>query len=264
MPEQNESGQEQGQPVTPPSGDAAPSQTPNGNSEGNPTPPAQGEKLLAGKYKSVEDLEKGYKESTKFSREQATKLKDLETKMPKAPDKYSFDFSQVKGLEEVKIDENDPEMKSMLPVFKELNLTQEQATRLLTAHMQTQAALAPTEAQLKEQLGANADVIIGRLQTFTNKLPVEDQKIVSALSDTAEGVDFLYRHLVGEELPTPPSQGGGNGEPAKSAADLKSEAFKYKADNSRSIGFDKNQQTKYQQMLNAAIAAEEREKNIKK
>lgn len=230
------------------------------------TPPKEeqtpSEKTYAGKYKTVEDLEKGYKESSKVVRDLNSKLKDIESKIPKAPDKYSFDFSNTPGLEGVKLDEEDPDMKAMVPVFKELGLSQEQASKLVAAHLQNMAALTPTPEQIKEKLGANADVMIGRLQTFTNKLPIEDQKVVQALADTPEGIDFLYRHLVGEELPTP--SGSGSSAPAKTAAELKSEAFKYKSDNSRSIGFDKGQQEKYAELMRIALVAEENEKKQKK
>ena len=255
---------DQGQPVSPASsGTSAPSsnETPAAPAAGEaPTVP---EKVYAGKYKTVDDLEKGYKETSKYAREQAALAKSLETQIPKAPEKYAFDFSAVKGLEGVKLDETDPDMVGMIPVFKELNLTQDQASRLVAAHLQNMASLTPTPEQIKEKLGANSEVIIGRLQTFTNKLPLEDQKVLQALSDTPEGIDFLYRHLVGQELPTP-AQGGQSGAAPKTASELKAEAFKYKVDNARSIGFDKGQQDQYSKLMHVALIAEENEKKNKK
>ena len=255
---------DQGQPVSP-----ANSGTPAPSSNENPAAPAAGEtpaapeKVYAGKYKTVDDLEKGYKETSKYAREQAALAKSLETQIPKAPEKYAFDFSAIKGLEDVKLDETDPDMVGMIPIFKELNLSQDQASRLVAAHLQNMASLTPTPEQIKEQLGPNSEVIIGRLQTFTNKLPLEDQKVLQALSDTPEGIDFLYRHLVGQELPTP-AQAGSSGAAPKSAAELKSAAFKYKSDNSRSIGFDKGQQDQYSNLMRVALQAEENERKNKK
>lgn len=268
MPGQENQEPNQGQPANPNNDSgAAPSgnQNPTGGDGAAPAAPAGGEleKVYAGKYKTVDDLEKGYKESTKYGRDLSAKVKDLEAKIPKAPEKYSFDFSQVKGMEGVKLDESDPDMAAMIPVFKELNLSQEQASKLVQAHLQNMAALTPTAEQIKAGLGPNADTIINRLQTFTNKLPIEDQRVVQALSDTPEGIDFLYRHLVGEELPTPPGGQGGGAAP-KSAAELKAEAFKYKADNARSIGFDKSQQEQYAKLMRVALVAEENEKKQKK
>lgn len=266
MPELENQGQEQGQPASQTnSSTTAPSQNPTGNSEGTPNPnqSQQGEKLFAGKYKSAEDLEKGYSEATKFGREQAALVKDLQSKMPKAPDKYTFDFSKVEDLKDVTIDPEAPDLAPMIPVFKELNLSQEQVSKLAEAWVRTQSSLAPTAEQIKEGLGPNADVMLSRLQAFTNKLPLADQQIISQLSGNAANVDFMYRHFVGEELPVPANAGSG-GVPAKSAADLKSEAFKYKADNARSIGWDKGQQETYTKMMNVALLAEENEKKAKK
>lgn len=266
MSELENQGQEQGQPASQTnSSTTAPSQNPTGNSEGTPNPnqSQQGEKLFAGKYKSAEDLEKGYGEATKFGREQAALVKDLQSKMPKAPDKYTFDFSKIEDLKDVTIDPESPDLAPMIPVFKELNLSQEQVSRLAEAWTRTQASLAPTAEQIKEGLGPNAGVILSRLQAHTDKLPLEDQQIISSLSNDPKVIDFMYRHFVGEELPVPANAGGG-GAPAKSAADLKSEAFKYKADNARSIGWDKGQQETYTKMMNAALLAEENEKKAKK
>jgi hypothetical protein len=260
---------DQGQPASPAnSGAAAPSS--NENPTGGEAPakpageaPAAPEKVYAGKYKTVDDLEKGYKETSKYAREQAALAKSLEAQIPKAPEKYSFDFSAVKGLEGVKLDETDPDMVGMIPIFKELNLSQDQASRLVAAHLQNMASLTPTAEQIKEGLGVNADAILSRWQAAVYKMPIEDQKIAQALSDTPEGIDFLYRYMVGTELPTPP-QGGSSGAAPKSAAELKSEAFKYKADNSRSIGFDKGQQDQYAKLMKIALTAEENEKKNKK
>lgn len=265
MPELENQGQEQGQPASQTnSSTTAPSQNPTGNSEGNANQnPPEGEKLFAGKYKSVEELEKGYKESTKYGRDQASALKDLQNKMPKAPEKYAFDFSKTEDLKDVTLGTDSPDFKPLLDVFKKHNLSQETVDEIVQTHLRTQASLVPTKEQVKEGLGGNADVILSRLQAHTDKLPLEDQQIISSLSDDPKVIDFMYRHLVGEELPVPANAGGG-GEAPKSAADLKAEAFKYKADNARSIGWDKSQQDKYTQMMHAALAAEEREKKLKK
>lgn len=219
--------------------------------------------LLAGKYKSVEELEKGYRESTKYARELGTKIKDMESATPKAPEKYEFNFNDIEGLEGVEISIDDPELKAIIPVFKELNLSQDQASKLIEAHLKNRLSLAESNDQIREKLGSQADIIINKLQEFTNKLPLEDQQIIQSLADTSAGIDFLYRHLVGGELSTPGLQNN-NGTPQKSAAELKADAFKFKADNIKSIGFDRTQQEQYQQMMRAALIAEENEVKAKK
>ena len=226
-------------------------------------PEAAPEKVYAGKYKTVDDLEKGYKETSKYAREQAALAKEYQGKIPTAPEKYTFDFTGVAGLEDATIDESSPDIAGMLPVFKELNLTQDQVSKLVSAHMLNTAAMVQTPEQIKEKLGANADVIVNKLQAFTSKLPIEDQRTVQALADTAEGVDFLYRHLIGQELGVP-AQAGVSGSTAKSAADLKAEAFKYKNDNINSIGFDQSKQAQYDKLMRTALMVEEAENKNKK
>lgn len=163
----------------------------------------------------------------------------------------------------MEITAEDPDMAAMLPVFKELNLTNEQASRLVQAHLQNMASLAETPEQIKEKLGSNADVIVTKLQEFTNTLPFEDQQIMAALSDSSEGVDFLYRHLVGGELPTPgPVKEGA--EAQESAAEMYQKAKTFKADHAKSIGYSKAEQDEYSKLMRAAIVAEDNEKKARK
>lgn len=232
----------------------------NNNNDNN----NQGDTLYAGKYKSVEDLEKGYKESTKYARELNSKLKDAESSVPKAPENYEFDFKEVEGLEDVEISVDDPDMKAMIPVFKELNLSQEQASRLVEAHLKSMASLAESNDEIKEKLGENGTTVIAKLQEFTDKLPHDDQLIMQSLADTSAGIDFLYRHLIGGELSTPGLQNNGGGGEVKSAAELKTEAFKFKKDNERSIGSDKTKQDHYKNLLRTALIAEGNEAKAKK
>jgi len=232
------------------------------SSKGNDTAPTTPE-LYAGKYKSVEDLEKGYRESTKYGRDLNDKVKNLESSIPVAPKNYEFNFKEIEGLENVELTNEDPDIAAMLPVFKELNLTNDQANKLVQAHLKNITTLAESPEQIKEKLGINADVVVTKLQEFTSKLPEQDQLVMQALSDTSAGVDFLYRHLIGGELPTPgPAQDGSN--VPQSSAELYKIAFDFKKDRSRSIGYSKNEQNEYSKLLRTALVAEENEKKIKK
>tara|TARA_R110000822_G_scaffold20601_2_gene65895 strand:+ start:1987 stop:2757 length:771 start_codon:yes stop_codon:yes gene_type:complete len=238
------------------------STAPEDNSSEGETNTTTPETLLAGKYKSVEDLEKGYRESTKYSRELNDKVKTLEGAVPTAPEEYEFNFKEIEGLEDVEIKADDPDMKAMLPVFKELNLTNDQANRLVQAHLQSMASLSETPEQIKEGLGSEADTIVTKLQDFTNGLPLADQQIMQALSDTSAGVDFLYRHLIGGELPTPGLSEGGS--TSVSSTELFKTASDFKTARSASIGFNASEQKEYSRLMRTAIIAEENEKKSKK
>lgn len=76
------------------------------------------DKLFAGKFKSAEELEKGYKEA----------VQKLTEKTPSAPESYEFDFSGHDVLKDFEIDfSTDPEWQDVAPAFKEANITQDQA-----------------------------------------------------------------------------------------------------------------------------------------
>lgn len=269
MSDQNSQDANQGQPVSQTSSSTSAPLSNDSSTMGTPpvasatSDAATPEKIYAGKYKSVEDLEKGYKETTKYAREQANLAKDYQSQLPKAPDKYTFDFSGTDDLKDVTINPDSPDIAPILPVFQKHNITQEAANDIISTYLRSQAAMAPTAEQIKEQLGSNAEGMLSKLQNFTYKLPLEDQKIMQSLSDSAEGIDFLYRHLIGQELGVP-AQTGTSSSAAKPAAELMAEAFKYKSDNANSIGFNKSQQDEYSKLMRNALIAEENEKKMKK
>lgn len=250
----------EGQPVdTSTEVNTAPEENNASTGESKETAEQTSETLYAGKYKSVEDLEKGYRESTKYARELGAKVKGLEDSIPKAPENYEFDFSNVEGLEGVQITPEDEDIAAMIPVFKELNLNQDQASKLVSAHLKNMASLAETDDQIKEKLGDNADFIIGKLQEYTNGLPESDQMILQSLADSSAGIDFLFRHLIGQgEMPTPGVQNN-VGSSQKTAAQLEAEAFEFRKNNAASIGFNATQQKQYNDMMRAAVIARQNE-----
>ena len=75
---------------------------------------------------------------------------------------------------------------------------------------------------------------------------------------------YKYRLPPYTEGTSVPPQAGTSGSTAKSAADLKAEAFKYKNDNIKSIGFDPAKQAQYAQLLRTALTAEETESKNRK
>ena len=219
--------------------------------------------LFAGKYKTAEDLERGYNESGKYIRDLTTKVKDYETKIPKAPENCAFDFSQDQDLKDLNLAE-DEQVKKMLPIFKELNISQEQANKLVSEFIRTSLVPAPTPEDFKKALGSEADVKIGRLQLFNSNLPPKDQEVFKRLAENPESVEFLYRYILPKEDATVPV-GGNTVASGKSAAQLYEEAFSYRDEKTKNSLFFSDEQTIYTQMLEAASAAKIREeKNLKK
>jgi hypothetical protein len=208
--------------------------------------------LLAGKYKTTEDLVKGYNESGKYIRDLTTKLKDYETKIPKAPEEYMFDFSAVEELKDFNPAE-DLQLKSMLPVFKELNLSQEQVSKLVENFVKTSSEPAITAEDFKKVLGADAEVKIGRLQIFNQNLPKEDQQILESLAGDPHALDFLYRYMLprGEENSIPVAAGMG-GDTSESSKMLYEKAFAYREKLGKDFDIDSKAKQEYTKMMENA------------
>lgn len=160
--------------------DPTPSDQPNDTPEAEPTTTPTSEKLLAGKYKTPEDLEKAYQELTTLHR-----------KKQEIPEKYDL---KVPGGFTVDDD--------MLAKFKEAGLTQKQAqhtVEVMAEHILPKVKEASRETQellLRARFGYTPDdetypQFIAELRDWaTENLPDE---VVSALRRTPEGVLALHK-----------------------------------------------------------------------
>jgi hypothetical protein len=151
---------------------------------------------ILGKYDNVKDLVKGYKEAT-------TKLRE---KTPTAPDAYAFDFSQHETLGKALKDDwlaDDPIWAAMEPVFKEVGVTQEQASRLMEAHLNWTHSNIPDLDAEKKRLGTDADAILATIQTAAPKLAKTEGDVAALdyIGRNADAVKLLHRMigLMGEQ-----------------------------------------------------------------
>lgn len=159
------------------------------------------EKLLAGKYKTVEDLEKGYSELNKA----------FSAKNNRAPEQYAFD-----PPDGVELNDED------YALFKDLNLNDESAQKLVTYMNDTivpQIVDAYTKAEVAElgrlwnmdpessQFGSRVDKIQAWAQ---DNLPAA---MVAELSKTAEGMQSIVAVMESNAMPTP----AGRAEPLSKA-----------------------------------------------
>ena len=235
---------------------SAPVTPPTGNENGQP--------LFAGKYKTPEELEKGYNESGKYIRDLTTKLKDYETKIPKAPEAYQFDFSANEELKSFNVAE-DEQLKSMMPVFKELGLSQDQASKLVENFLKTSITPAPTAEDFKKVLGADAEIKIGRLQVLNSSLPEKDQQIFQSLVGDPQTVDFLYRYILPKNedssVPVAPTNNFSSGE---SSTALYQKAYDFKDKAGSSFALDISAQKEYERLMSIGSRQKLIEENSKK
>lgn len=152
--------------------------------------PSEGEKkLLAGKYKTTEDLEKGYTELNKKLGEKFN-----------PPEKYDLDFS------------TDPDFKDKVfppsfaaaaekydKIFRDLKIPQGAAKALAKEYMNdllsTYTHVDP-EAE-KEKLGTDRDTILSTLESYSNKLDEKQRETFKALAYDAESTKLVYNLVRG-------------------------------------------------------------------
>ena len=136
--------------------------------EAEDAPSSEDGYLYAGKYKSTEDLEKGYKEL-------AAKLRE---KSPGAPEgDYEFDFSNNEALSDAEIDlDEDAIFNAAIPAFKKAGVSQEQAQLVVEAVLEATYEQMPDIGTELEKLGPNGAEIVSDVNKFVHKTFNEAEK----------------------------------------------------------------------------------------
>lgn len=208
------------------------------------TTPEQTDYLYAGKYKSAEDLEKGYKEV----------VQKLTEKRPSAPEEYKFDFSEHETLKSQEINLGEDEtFQKMEPVFKELNLTQEQADKLVSVYLESTFAGVPDIGEEMKKLGGNANDIINKVNSFVAKeMPEQFRPLAEHLGSTALGVQFVEWMQNGmmrdNTIPTDAEAYA----PKQSYQELMAEASAFRKSNPN-FDIDVKAQQRYEKMMDTAV-----------
>jgi hypothetical protein len=214
--------------------------------------------LYLGKYKTVNDLAKGYTELTNKLREKG---------QAEPPPEYKFDFSKHDSLKDV-FDGEHGLLKTFLPVFKEAKLSQDQANALVEAFAKNELAqMVNPEAELQklgtpEQQQQLATKIRNGVPALVEKAPDEVKAVLSVLENTADGIKTLNFILdtLSRDMGIPASVGKGDFTAGKTAAELRQEAFDYQKLHAATIGGNRAQQAHYDGLLTKAWDAEQRAK----
>ena len=177
--------------------------------------------LYLGKYKTITDVFRGYKELSGKVRE----------KSPEAPENYEVvkldgdDLPQeYRGLE---IKTDDPMFAHFVPAFKEAKLTQEQVAILAKHNVKYGLSAVPDLEAERKKLGGEADKIITEVGGYLKKRGTE---AMSKLAEMAgrDGEMLKELHLLiaqGGEKTIPVKT---DSAPLKSHAELSAEALEYK------------------------------------
>lgn len=202
------------------------------------------EKPLVGKYNTIGDLEKGYKEAT-------AKLME---KNPGAPEEYEINFKEDLELpDEVKEEFlNQDAFKNVVEVAKENNISQDALNALVNAYVENEISNQPVFEDEKAKLGDKADEMISQVASFRDRFPEAEQQYMNKIGETAEGVKFLHKlmGMMGEKsIP---------GETPRTQADpnelwLKAQEFRKSHPNFLS---NPQAQKQYDEMAQAAVKAE--------
>lgn len=206
--------------------------------------PESGEKLFAGKYSTIEQLEKGYAETTKEAQDLRTSLNKLKVVVPES---YEFDLKSVEELKGYSIDlENDPDIQAILPSFKEAGLTNDQAQKILSGYLRNFYQNVPSAEDEMKKLGEEGQKAVAALEKYSSNMSDEDKKVFSALATSADNVRFLHKHLVSTEKSIPANSSAPLG---KSPQELRDEAFSYREKHSATIASNPDQLAHYNKLM---------------
>ena len=206
--------------------------------------PEQVDYLYAGKFKTAEALETGYKElMTKFTE-----------KRPTAPDEYNFDFSEHETLKNHQINlDDDPTYQAMVPLFKEMNLSQEQASTLMNTYMESIYSEIPDIGEEMKKLGPNANEMLDRVNKFVAKeVPEKFRPLIEQAGATAVGVEFVEWVQNGMMRDGPIPTDADAYAPRKSYQEVMAEAMELRK-GTPNFEIDKKAQARYEALMDQAV-----------
>lgn len=151
------------------------------------------QELVFGKYKDIDAAQDAFKtlesENGRLRRE----------KSPTAPDEYAFDFADDADVKDIYGEHdfsNDPMAQAILPVFKEANLTQDQANAVIKAYgLHEKSKMVDFDAEVAKVDGGMETV--SQVESFVQKnFTSSEQGILASIATSAEGLMFIKNHMM--------------------------------------------------------------------
>lgn len=167
------------------------------------TEESTGEKLFAGKYKTVEDMEAGYGELASKLGTQGKDLRDQHFEefnsesrksLPESADGY--DFTPAEGVipegYDFKMDKTNPVFLKFRDKAHELGITTDGFNDLTNLYIENELSMLPDVTGEMTKLGENAQARINRVDMWATKyLSPEQAKAVTEVSNTAVFIEAM-------------------------------------------------------------------------
>jgi len=184
------------------------------------------QELLAGKYKTADDLVEGYKNAQGALTKAQQQLKEFE-----APEEYAFS-------KDIKFEDGDK--KLWVDLGKEAKLTQAQLDTVMQVYNEQGQV---SNERISQELGAEKNDVLAPLQKYAKGLNSEEREVLEGML-TSAGAYRLVKNMVSQKATSVPNQNNVTNAPGLSAAELYE-----KHGGASSNHMTKDQYQEYQQAL---------------
>jgi hypothetical protein len=167
------------------------------------------QELLAGKYKTTEELAKGYKnaESELGKTKQDLKKFQQQLKEFEVPEEYAFG-------EDIKFEDGDKEV--WVNLGKQANLSQPQLDTVMRVYNEQGQV---SNERISQELGAEKNEVLASLQKYAKGLNNQERSVLEGMLTSADAYRLL-KNMVSQKVISVPNQKNVTTTPALSSAEL--------------------------------------------
>ena len=191
--------------------------------------------MIFGKFKDEAALADAYRNLEK----------EFHKKNPTAPENYDLKIDD-KFKDKWEFKNDDPLLKSVLPIFKKANLSNDVVNELVNAFVEANVSTFVDPKEELAKLGGDGEKIIGEIAAFSKKSGIDITKYVVTAED-AKLFHSLIQRTRDQNIPTNLDKGQG-----KTSEELLNEAFDYQKKHASTISSNKEQQAKFFELLQRA------------
>lgn len=208
---------------------------------------------IFGKFNDIKGMASGYRELEKEFSKKNQELSKL-NKTTAAPDKYEFALDEdIAGKFE--FDETHPDYQKYIPMFKEMGLSNEKVNKLVNAYARDK--ISEGTVDFEEEMvkaGGEKGEVVQSIKAFMIKNP-DLKDVIADRAKTADDLQLIAsiikksKNIQSIPAAVEPTQTGY----VKSKQDYRDEAFAYQKEHERTIGYNKEQQDRYNELLSRSL-----------